>query len=948
MLNLKPVFFKAILLMATIFSNYLLSQNTIWYLSPTGSGTQDGTSRANTRLYTNHSSLNIQPGDFVYFVEGYYTNQLHWAKNGSPDKLITLMPDPANVGEAIFSNPTDYAINIKGRSYLRLYKLKIKNSFKGVIVGEGKVKYLDSLNISKNAGTGINIYGKVSRSGSYVYDPDYDPGLHSNVDSIFIRWNYIATDTQVNYQTDCIDIYWAHGIRILGNYILQGNYTGDGHNDNIQTGHGLGDVIVANNIMINLKANSSQIAMNGMSWRGYNNIWYNNITVHYGLGTNVWLTYAYDGNDPDFVNDDGEGEAYMINNTLISKYRYPLETTFGLRNNPYPFDSLYAVNNIFYIWEPSSAYREIGVPRKYNDPINAMYLDYNIHSSANPGITQQLETFYGMSWQGASTFSQWRSNSTMKMENSTDIDPVFSNLDTLDYNNLDLRLTSSSVGYDDGTTQIKIKGNQWVTLKSLVESWGLEWKGFDNPYVNWGNGNPRSLTNPTIGAWERTNSGDNLPPTVPANPLPENGATNQPTSITLSWECTDPDGDPLTYDLYLGTSNNPPVAAQNLTSSNYIVNNLNPGSIYYWRIVAKDNQEASVFGNLWSFSTISIDTVPPRLTSATLLDDITLSLTFSEYINPANATNLSNFSINNGIEIIKAVLNGANIRLTTSQHSPGFYEIIVNNISDLSMNIISPQFNLLTYGYNPDTLINIIKFTPFNANASSFPDPTLKPSKTFDGGTWNSGDPSTRWSAPDLPQWITYDLGDIRMLNKTRVQFYRFDTRTYEYSIQVSIDSVNWLDVRQNLSSMMGSEWDEQIFDQISARYVKIIVTNNSAQNNWASLWETEFYGQILVNNSGEEEKIPDDFTLEQNYPNPFNPTTKIRYSLRGNADKHYNISLKVYDVLGNEVAILVDGEKQPGIYEVNFDASELTSGVYIYRLQTSEFTSTKKMVLLR
>jgi photosystem II stability/assembly factor-like uncharacterized protein len=89
---------------------------------------------------------------------------------------------------------------------------------------------------------------------------------------------------------------------------------------------------------------------------------------------------------------------------------------------------------------------------------------------------------------------------------------------------------------------------------------------------------------------------------------------------------------------------------------------------------------------------------------------------------------------------------------------------------------------------------------------------------------------------------------------------------------------------------------------------------------------------------------IVKDFTLSQNYPNPFNPSTTIIYSIPI-AGK---VSLKIFDVLGNEIATLVNEEKTSGKYTVNFDASNLTSGVYFYRLQTGDFISTKKMILLK
>ena len=88
----------------------------------------------------------------------------------------------------------------------------------------------------------------------------------------------------------------------------------------------------------------------------------------------------------------------------------------------------------------------------------------------------------------------------------------------------------------------------------------------------------------------------------------------------------------------------------------------------------------------------------------------------------------------------------------------------------------------------------------------------------------------------------------------------------------------------------------------------------------------------------------PKEFKLEQNYPNPFNPTTRIRYQVSSLSE----VSLKVYGILGSEVVTLVNEEQQPGYYEVQFKASNLASGVYIYRLQAGSFISTKKMMLLR
>jgi hypothetical protein len=92
------------------------------------------------------------------------------------------------------------------------------------------------------------------------------------------------------------------------------------------------------------------------------------------------------------------------------------------------------------------------------------------------------------------------------------------------------------------------------------------------------------------------------------------------------------------------------------------------------------------------------------------------------------------------------------------------------------------------------------------------------------------------------------------------------------------------------------------------------------------------------------EVKVPNKFELSQNYPNPFNPATTIKYEIA----KETNVTLKIYDVIGNEVATLVNETKPAGTYQVIFDASNLSNGVYLYKIQAGNFTATKKLILMK
>jgi hypothetical protein len=137
---------------------------------------------------------------------------------------------------------------------------------------------------------------------------------------------------------------------------------------------------------------------------------------------------------------------------------------------------------------------------------------------------------------------------------------------------------------------------------------------------------------------------------------------------------------------------------------------------------------------------------------------------------------------------------------------------------------------------------------------------------------------------------------------------------------------------------------------------VRIIIWDNDENILYDNISPQSINGAIHIKNYIGEEKntlvkteednltLPLDYALEQNYPNPFNPTTTIKYSIPETGI----VQLRVYDIIGNEVAILVDETKAPGSYEIPFDASKLASGIYIYSLRAANFVQTKKMILMK
>ena len=130
--------------------------------------------------------------------------------------------------------------------------------------------------------------------------------------------------------------------------------------------------------------------------------------------------------------------------------------------------------------------------------------------------------------------------------------------------------------------------------------------------------------------------------------------------------------------------------------------------------------------------------------------------------------------------------------------------------------------------------------------------------------------------------------------------------------------------------------------------YRIIVEVYDEAGNFDIDSMDVEFKNGNPVDVENEKEKIYT-FKLDQNYPNPFNPTTKIKYSIPSvGASLIKPVRIKIYDILGDEIATLVNEEKPAGKYEVEFDASSLPSGIYYYQLISGSFVQTKKIILIK
>jgi hypothetical protein len=145
-------------------------------------------------------------------------------------------------------------------------------------------------------------------------------------------------------------------------------------------------------------------------------------------------------------------------------------------------------------------------------------------------------------------------------------------------------------------------------------------------------------------------------------------------------------------------------------------------------------------------------------------------------------------------------------------------------------------------------------------------------------------------------------------------------------------------------TKIYGDAGEDRCYDVINVGYKYFLVAGSDFNN--ATLGDA---GLLLIESGNSPSDVTPDpvvsgYSLSDAYPNPFNPTTTIKYEI----GSFSFVSLKVYDILGSEVAFLVNDIKPAGSYEVNFDASGLTSGPYFYTLTTDNYTHTKKMILLK
>ena len=393
------------------------------YVSLAGGGDKSGVDSANA--FAINAITGIVAGDTLVFLGGTYTTGLTINFSGTAALPITLKSSYKN--GAVFQGLTSvFSIN---DSYLKFEGFKFTRCGVAFDLRSGSNGiYIDSNYVTKATGQGALVY----MSGT--------TGNVSSIDSIFIRYNIAVTDSQTTNQTDII--YGQRGIGkifILTNQLDQENTTGTQHNDNIQiynAANDIGDIIVANNKIRNLKTSDSQGMMGNTSASGYKTILYNNVVYMTGTSHGLWS----------YVPDASQGDVYAIHNTLYTN------SVSGKAPLFVQGDNITVKNNVI-----SSA----GLFAIYFDTLytNTFDCNYNLYHSSDTRYVigmGYVMTIYGK------TLAYWQAYWLGQDANSLNANPLF---------------TSTSNSYTGLTLQAGSPAkNAGTNLQALIESWGLEWK----------------------------------------------------------------------------------------------------------------------------------------------------------------------------------------------------------------------------------------------------------------------------------------------------------------------------------------------------------------------------------------------------------------------------------------------------------------------------------------
>jgi len=290
--------------------------------------------------------------------------------------------------------------------------------------------------------------------------------------------------------------------------------------------------------------------------------------------------------------------------------------------------------------------------------------------------------------------------------------------------------------------------------------------------------------------------------------------------------------------------------------------------------------------------------------------------------------------------------SGGNIKFQSTQYSSPYqpsitYEDINYNAEALSHTINSVYYTFKTWDFNSTNISTQNPITTFRPTAhgtlkAKFNGKPLNTYRNQSYGTVNYSPVVINWSKHPLDNSEVTQYAIWRSVKHNGVTGtpQQIGTVTANGSSSYSFTDYDYVRTPTYVDDLL--HYDVRAYYQPSQTY---------SDADWVALYGTQLF-KMNENNSVKAEisrEIPKKYEIN-NYPNPFNPTTIIHYQLPADG----SVTLKIYDMLGKEIAVLVNGHKLAGYYNVTFDASNLASGIYIYTIQANNFIQSKKMLLVK
>ena len=261
------------------------------------------------------------------------------------------------------------------------------------------------------------------------------------------------------------------------------------------------------------------------------------------------------------------------------------------------------------------------------------------------------------------------------------------------------------------------------------------------------------------------------------------------------------------------------------------------------------------------------------------------------------------------------------------------------------------EFKLIANGESKDTLSLIVYVLPDDiVNRALNREVTVSSSEEGNGHEdpqfLVDGNNTTRWSSNAADnQNFEIDLGEV--INVKRLILKWANSYALKYRIASCIDKPDYKLIRSITNGIGGTEIIDSL--DFKGRYIKIFLDRGLTNTTGFSLYEVEVYGKKEPTDIVATPEIPKEFALLQNYPNPFNPTTNFEFRI----SNFGLVTIKVFDILGNEIATLINERKQPGTYKVQWKASNYASGIYlctmdVYSTGNKNFSAVKKILLVK